>query len=80
VTKERLLAILAKALVIALILFLLWELGSIYAHIWSIDNNLTKAENDLSSIETQVAPGGPIDQSLDRIDEMLGTPTPIPVP
>ncbi len=79
-TKERLLAILAKALIIALILLLLWEFGSIYAHIWSIDNNLTKVESDLSSIETQVAPGGPIDQSLDRLDEMLGTPTPPPVP
>lgn len=78
--KKRILDILVTALLIILILAFVWEVVSIINTMRSIDEHLTKIESDLSAIETLVAPDGPIDQSLDGIDEMLGTPTPIPVP
>jgi len=65
-SRERLLAILAKAMVIALIFLLVWEMVSITLAIRSIESNL-------SSIETRVAPNGQIDQSLDSIDSSLSS-------
>ena len=79
-TKERLVAILVRALVIALILLLVWEMVSITLAVRSINDNL-------NSIETMVAPDGPIEdsldsmnRSLDSIENSLGLPTPTPTP
>jgi len=59
-TKRKFLAI----LVIAMGLLLVWEIVSIAATIKRLDGNL-------SSMETEVAPGGPIDSSINSINRSL---------
>ena len=81
--KQRVKAKLARALVLATCLLLVWESIQMFIVIRSIDDSMT-------NIESMLADDGPIDDSLDSIERSLdsieesrgiqGTQTPTPDP